>query len=29
VSDLLFAMARLSNKLAGIQDTPWIPHGKP
>ena len=29
VSDLLFAMARLSNKLSGIQDTPWIPHGKP
>ncbi len=29
VSDLLFAMARLSNKVAGIQDTPWIPHGKP
>jgi cob(I)alamin adenosyltransferase len=29
VSDLLFAMARLSNKLAVIQDTPWIPHGKP
>jgi cob(I)alamin adenosyltransferase len=28
VSDLLFAMARLSNKLSGVEDTPWIPHGR-
>jgi cob(I)alamin adenosyltransferase len=28
VSDLLFAMARLSNKLQGFEDLPWIPHGK-
>jgi cob(I)alamin adenosyltransferase len=28
VSDLLFAMARMANKVLGIDDTPWIPHGK-
>ncbi len=28
VSDLLFAMARLSNRLAGVQDMPWLPHGR-
>ena len=28
VSDLLFAMARMANKVFGIEDTPWIPHGR-
>jgi len=27
VSDLLFAMARLSNKESGVGDIPWKPHG--
>lgn len=28
VSDLLFAMARISNKIHGVQDVPWIPNKK-
>ena len=29
VSDLLFAMARQVNKIAGIPDQPWVPSQKP
>ena len=25
LSDLLFALARLANQLAGVQDVPWVP----
>jgi cob(I)alamin adenosyltransferase len=28
VSDLLFAMARLINKMSGIKDEPWVPQKK-
>jgi cob(I)alamin adenosyltransferase len=28
VSDLLFAMARLANKLDGVGDLPWTPSNK-
>lgn len=27
LSDLLFVLARRANKLAGVEDTPWAPHG--
>ena len=27
LSDLLFTLARRANKVAGIEDVPWVPHG--
>lgn len=27
VSDLLFAMARWANQIAGVEDVPWLPEG--
>lgn len=28
LSDLLFVLARRANKVAGVADVPWAPHGK-
>lgn len=28
LSDLLFVLARRANKIAGVEDTPWAPHGE-
>ena len=28
LSDLLFVLARRANKVAGVEDTPWAPHGE-
>ncbi len=28
LSDLLFVLARRANKEAGVEDVPWMPHGK-
>jgi cob(I)alamin adenosyltransferase len=28
LSDMLFVFARRANKIAGVEDTPWAPHGE-
>lgn len=28
LSDLLFVLARRANRIAGVEDMPWAPHGK-